>query len=48
MPGVRPLSPTGSGPAAVMVRSGHLVREYARHLGHLGIVSELAGTTSGE
>jgi uncharacterized damage-inducible protein DinB len=26
----------------------HLVQEYARHLGHLDIVCELAGTTAGE
>ncbi|WP_300605743.1 DinB family protein [Trebonia sp.] len=38
----------GAPPATLERVLFHLVQEYARHLGHLDIVSELAGTTSGE
>jgi len=39
----------GGGPPATLERVlFHLLQEYARHLGHLDIVSELAGGTTGE
>jgi hypothetical protein len=38
----------GAGPAALERVLFHLVQEYARHLGHLDIVSELAGGQLGE
>ncbi len=39
---------TGGTPAALERVLLHLVQEYARHLGHLDIVSELAGGQTGE
>ena len=38
----------GGGPAALERVLLHLVQEYSRHLGHLDIVSELAGGQTGE
>lgn len=38
----------GAPPATLERVLFHLVQEYARHLGHLDIVCELAGTTTGE
>ena len=38
----------GGGPAALERVLLHLLQEYARHLGHLDIVSELAGGQTGE
>ena len=37
-----------AGPAALERVLFHLVQEYARHIGHLDIVSELAGGQVGE
>jgi hypothetical protein len=37
-----------AGPAALERVLPHLVQEYARHVGHLDIVSELAGGQVGE
>jgi Protein of unknown function (DUF664) len=38
----------GGAPAALERVLLHLVQEYSRHLGHLDIVSELAGGQTGE
>jgi uncharacterized damage-inducible protein DinB len=38
----------GAPPATLERVLFHLLQEYARHLGHLDIVSELAGTATGE
>ena len=38
----------GAEPATLERILLHLVQEYARHLGHLDIVAELAGGTVGE
>jgi len=38
----------GAGPATLERVLFHLVQEYARHVGHLDIVSELAGGPTGE
>jgi uncharacterized damage-inducible protein DinB len=38
----------GAPPATLERVLFHLLQEYARHLGHLDIVCELAGTTTGE
>jgi hypothetical protein len=38
----------GNPPATLERVLFHLLQEYARHLGHLDIVAELAGGTTGE
>ncbi|MEV7328153.1 DUF664 domain-containing protein [Micromonospora sp. NPDC093244] len=38
----------GAGPASLERVLFHLVQEYARHLGHLDVVAELAGGPTGE